>query len=113
MSQQSSNYLSRRAFLKAGTCGAMTIGPLVNSIAQLSLINTASANTAYDIVDEYMGVDQANGAVFNTISVFKQDTQVTDNTQLTYEVSGKVQVQSASDIRPLDYTTLSVMEIGV
>lgn len=36
--------LSRRDFLKAGTCGAMTIGPLVNTIAQLSLINSASAS---------------------------------------------------------------------
>ncbi|MEM8866789.1 MAG: DUF1501 domain-containing protein [Verrucomicrobiota bacterium] len=37
--------ISRRDFLKAGTCGAMTIGPLVNTIAQLSLINSASAST--------------------------------------------------------------------
>ena len=36
--------ISRRQFLKAGTCGAMTIGPLVNTIAQLSLINSASAS---------------------------------------------------------------------
>lgn len=36
--------ISRRDFLKAGTCGAMTIGPLVNTIAQLSLINSASAS---------------------------------------------------------------------
>ncbi|MFT4901341.1 MAG: hypothetical protein ACI81V_000611 [Lentimonas sp.] len=38
------NNISRRQFLKAGTCGAMTIGPLVNTIAQLSLINSASAS---------------------------------------------------------------------
>ncbi len=37
--------ISRRQFLKAGTCGAMTIGPLVNTIAQLSLINSASASS--------------------------------------------------------------------
>ncbi|MGJ8672507.1 DUF1501 domain-containing protein [Rubritalea sp.] len=37
--------LSRRDFLKAGTCGAMSIGPLVNTIAQLSLINSASASS--------------------------------------------------------------------
>lgn len=37
--------ISRRDFLRAGTCGAMTIGPLVNTIAQLSLINSASAST--------------------------------------------------------------------
>ena len=37
--------LSRRQFLKAGTCGAMTIGPLVNTIAQLALINSASASS--------------------------------------------------------------------
>ncbi len=43
-----SNYLSRRQFLKAGTCGAMTIGPMVNTIAQLSLMNSASAQGAYD-----------------------------------------------------------------
>jgi uncharacterized protein (DUF1501 family) len=36
--------ISRRQFLKAGTCGAMGIGPLVNTIAQLSLINSASAS---------------------------------------------------------------------
>ena len=36
--------ISRRDFLKAGTCGAMTIGPLVNTIAQLSLMNSASAS---------------------------------------------------------------------
>lgn len=38
------NKISRRQFLRAGTCGAMTIGPLVNTIAQLSLINSASAS---------------------------------------------------------------------
>jgi len=37
-------YLTRREFLKAGTCGAMTIGPLVNTIAQLSLVNSAAAS---------------------------------------------------------------------
>lgn len=37
--------ISRRDFLKAGTCGAMTIGPLVNTIAQLALINSASASS--------------------------------------------------------------------
>ncbi len=45
------NYLSRRQFLKAGTCGSMTIGPLVNSIAQLSLVNTASASVSYNHSD--------------------------------------------------------------
>ena len=38
------NHISRRQFLRAGTCGAMTIGPLVNTIAQLSLINSAAAS---------------------------------------------------------------------
>lgn len=42
----SQNYLSRREFLKAGTCGAMTIGPLVNTIAQLSLVNSAAASVS-------------------------------------------------------------------
>ncbi len=45
------NSISRRQFIKAGTCGAMTIGPLVNTIAQLSLVNSAVASTsdpAYD-----------------------------------------------------------------
>ncbi|CAA6676701.1 MULTISPECIES: DUF1501 domain-containing protein [unclassified Lentimonas] len=37
--------ISRRQFLKAGTCGAMTIGPLVNTIAQLSLVNSAAASS--------------------------------------------------------------------
>ena len=37
--------ISRRQFLKAGTCGAMTIGPLVNTIAQLALINSATASS--------------------------------------------------------------------
>jgi uncharacterized protein (DUF1501 family) len=48
------NSISRRQFIKAGTCGAMTIGPLVNTIAQLSLINSAAAATgdpAYDPSD--------------------------------------------------------------
>lgn len=43
-----SHFLSRRQFIKAGTCGAMTIGPLVNTIAQLSLMNSASAQGTYD-----------------------------------------------------------------
>ncbi|MGJ8639751.1 MAG: DUF1501 domain-containing protein [Opitutaceae bacterium] len=38
--------ISRRQFLRAGTCGAMTIGPLVNTIAQLSLINSAAASAS-------------------------------------------------------------------
>jgi uncharacterized protein (DUF1501 family) len=45
------NSISRRQFLKAGSCGAMSIGPLVNTMAQLSLINSAVAatgNPAYD-----------------------------------------------------------------
>lgn len=48
------NSISRRQFIKAGTCGAMSIGPLVNTIAQLSLINSAAAATgspAYDPSD--------------------------------------------------------------
>ena len=72
-----------------------------------------TANTAYDVVQDFFGVDQSGGQVFNVISIFKQDTQVTDNTQLTYEVFGRVESNSASDIRPHNYTTLSVMEIGV
>lgn len=40
------NKISRRQFLRAGTCGAMTIGPLVNTIAQLSLMNSAAASAA-------------------------------------------------------------------
>ncbi|MEO0794795.1 MAG: DUF1501 domain-containing protein [Verrucomicrobiota bacterium] len=36
--------LSRRDFLRAGTCGAMTVGPLINTIAQLALVNSASAS---------------------------------------------------------------------
>lgn len=42
---KSKHYLTRREFLRAGTCGAMTIGPLVNTIAQLSLVNSATAST--------------------------------------------------------------------
>lgn len=48
------NSLSRRQFIQAGSCGAMTIGPLVNTIAQLSLVNSAAASTsdpAYDASD--------------------------------------------------------------
>lgn len=37
--------LSRRQFLRAGTCGAMTIGPVVNTIAQLALVNSAAASS--------------------------------------------------------------------
>ncbi|MEN8662147.1 MAG: DUF1501 domain-containing protein [Lentimonas sp.] len=39
------NKISRRDFLRTGACGAMTIGPLVNTLAQLSLINSAAAST--------------------------------------------------------------------
>lgn len=35
--------ISRRKFLATGTCGAMGIGSLVNTIAQLQLINSAAA----------------------------------------------------------------------
>lgn len=37
--------ISRRKFLATGTCGAMGIGSLVNTIAQLQLINSAAAAT--------------------------------------------------------------------
>lgn len=49
--------LSRRKFLATGTCGAMGIGSLVNTIAQLQLINSAAAATgpgSTDVVgDDY------------------------------------------------------------
>ncbi|MEM1223165.1 MAG: DUF1501 domain-containing protein [Verrucomicrobiota bacterium] len=44
-------HISRRQFLAAGTCGAMTIGPLVNTLAQLSLVNSAVANTSGEGLD--------------------------------------------------------------
>lgn len=37
--------VSRRKFLKTGTCGLMSIGPLVNTIAQLKLVQSAAAST--------------------------------------------------------------------
>lgn len=37
--------ISRRKFLTTGTCGAMGIGSIVNTIAQLQLINSAAAAT--------------------------------------------------------------------
>jgi len=37
--------ISRRKFLATGTCGSMGIGSLVNTIAQLQLINSAVAST--------------------------------------------------------------------
>ena len=40
-----SYYLSRRKFLRTGTCGAMGIGSLVNTLSQLQLINSAAAST--------------------------------------------------------------------
>ncbi|MGJ8678609.1 MAG: DUF1501 domain-containing protein [Akkermansiaceae bacterium] len=47
--------LSRRQFLKAGTCGTMTIGPLVNTISQLSLMRAATTSAigaeVYDSTD--------------------------------------------------------------
>lgn len=43
---KSKKYMTRREFLRAGTCGAMTIGPLVNTIAQLSLVNSATASVS-------------------------------------------------------------------
>jgi len=48
------NRISRRQFIRDGSCGAMSIGPLVNTIAQLSLINSATASTgdpSYDPSD--------------------------------------------------------------
>ena len=44
--QKQMKQLSRREFIKAGTCGAMTVGPLINTIAQLALINSAYASTS-------------------------------------------------------------------
>lgn len=44
-------HMSRRQFLKAGTCGAMTIGPLVNTLAQLTLVNSAAASTLNNSAD--------------------------------------------------------------
>lgn len=40
-----SHKISRRKFLATGTCGAMGIGSLVNTIAQLQLINAAAAGS--------------------------------------------------------------------
>ncbi len=37
--------VSRRNFLKKGTCGLMTVGPLVNTISQLKLMQSAAAST--------------------------------------------------------------------
>ena len=68
--------------------------------------------TAYTLVDDNFGVDQANGATFNAMSVFKEDTTVTDNSALTYLVEGRTD-SATSDIRAQTFTTLSVMEIGV
>ncbi|MEP4077962.1 DUF1501 domain-containing protein [Haloferula sp.] len=36
--------ISRRKFLQTGTCGAMGIGSLINTVAQLQLINAAAAS---------------------------------------------------------------------
>lgn len=41
---KSTKQISRRDFLRAGTCGAMTIGPLINTLAQLTLVNSATAS---------------------------------------------------------------------
>ena len=43
--------ISRRKFLKTGTCGAMSAAPLVNSIAQLNLVNSAAALEAGESYD--------------------------------------------------------------
>ena len=45
MKSQVTSKISRRDFLRYGTCGAMGIGSLVNTISQLSLINSAVAST--------------------------------------------------------------------
>ncbi len=37
--------VSRRNFIRTGTCGLMTIGPLVNTISQLKLMQSAAAST--------------------------------------------------------------------
>jgi len=48
----SDNYqISRRKFLATGTCGAMGIGSLVNTISQLQLINSAAAATGAGGID--------------------------------------------------------------
>jgi len=68
--------------------------------------------TAYTLVDDNFGVDQANGQTFNAMSVLTHDNNVTNNSALTYLVEGKAD-NANSDIRPQTFTTLSVMEIGV
>ena len=45
MKPQVSYQLSRRNFLRYGTCGAMGIGSLVNTLSQLTLVNSAVAST--------------------------------------------------------------------
>lgn len=43
---QITSQIPRRDFLRFGTCGAMGIGSLVNTLSQLSLINSAAASTS-------------------------------------------------------------------
>ena len=45
MKSKVSYQLSRRDFLRYGTCGAMGIGSIVNTLSQLTLINSAAAST--------------------------------------------------------------------
>ena len=45
--------LSRRNFLAQGTCGAMGIGSIVNTLSQLQLINSATASTTSSVTADY------------------------------------------------------------
>jgi len=45
MNSKVSYQLSRRDFLRYGSCGAMGIGSIVNTLSQLTLINSAAAST--------------------------------------------------------------------
>ncbi|MEM9446358.1 MAG: DUF1501 domain-containing protein [Verrucomicrobiota bacterium] len=52
MKEEQTHKISRREFIRYGSCGAMGIGSLVNVIAQLQLINSATASTL-DIGSDY------------------------------------------------------------
>jgi len=77
-----------------------------------SVTKIRETSVGYDVMSELTGADLAGGEVKNTISVQAEDTNANNNNQRTYQWQGKT-LNSASDYRPFNYTTLTVMEIGV
>lgn len=58
--------LSRRKFIASGTCGTMGFGSMINTIAQLQLINSAAASST-DINGNVINVDGSPGTPYKAL----------------------------------------------